>query len=290
MDWTVCVESFVKVANNRSFAKTASAMHTTGPTITKRIQWLESHLKVTLLTRSTRQVELTQAGHDFLAQSEPLLQQWNQLKNTTFNQHKVISGVLSLACTRQFGRMFLIPLIAKFRAQHPNVLIRLTSSNSAVNLIEQGIDLYLGLGRFIKDAATTIAIPVKEDFYQCFASPAYIKNHGEPQNVDELKHHHAVSLTQQKTWLLNNESIKPNVVFSSNDSATLLQAAVLGVGVGYFPIGIVRDLYDEAVLQCVLPDYISNPLKIVICHPNVPFKPDRSTLFLNFLKSHFNHS
>jgi DNA-binding transcriptional LysR family regulator len=284
MEWSNCVEAFIKVAENQSFAKAAMQLHTTSSSVSKKIQWLEKHTGASLLLRTTRSVELTTEGKQLLTQATPILQEWKNLKDGTLKKQEKIAGILRIASAPYFGRVFLIPAIQRFQKKHPEISVEYYESNQAINLIEQQIDVYIGLGDLIKDPATTIAITLKEDRHQCYAAPSYLKKHGTPRNPNELKNHQCLVMHSRKTWQLNDKNYSPKPHFSCSSSGGLLEAARLGMGIAYLPSGLIGSFVQKNQLEVILPNYQSKNFKLYACYSNLPFQPERTKSFIDFFR------
>ncbi len=287
MGWSRSVECFVSVANNQSFAKAAKALATTSSSVSKQIQWLENHLGVKLLTRTTRQVDLTPEGREFLAQAEPLQLQWQALKENMKITKEAMAGCLRIACTPVFGKHFVLPLISSFQDKYPAIMIYYTEKKSCVNLLDERIDIYIGLGEFIRDKATTTATTLTQDFFQCFAAKKYLKKNPEPQSIHDITQHKCLVMAEKTSWELNGEIFTPNTHFVATGGEPILEACKQGMGICYLPSGVVKQASDNG-LQVVLPAYRSQPFLISACRVRKSYALKRVDAFMQHVKDHFS--
>ena len=285
MDWSNCVEAFIQVADNKSFAKAAEHLHTTSSAVTKRIQWLEHQLGASLFRRTTRRVDLTEAGAEFYQKAFSLWREWQQLKVSMQDRRDDLSGVLRVAATPHLTHIYLVNIIDQFMAEHPNVVIELYESSQAIHLLEEQIDVYIGFNHFVLDPATTIGVKLSASYRQCFASPGYIEKYGEPATIDALDQHRCLVFLQRKTWRLGERDYTPKSCFYTDSPEAMLHAACAGMGIVHFTTAIIQDLLAEGKLKLLLPECRSPDAEIYACYPKLPYMPKKVRLFLDHLKA-----
>lgn len=284
MDWSHCVETFICVADNKNFAKTAEQMHTTSSAISKRVAWLEDYLRVDLFRRTTRMVELTDAGHDFYQKAEPLLQQWHALKKGVKQRQASIQGKIRLSATPNLTRVFLMPVIDRFLKKHPEIEVEYYEALNPVNLIEQQLDVFIGMENYIQDPATTVGKPLGEFYRQCYASEKYLKTHGKPKTPEDLRKHQCLVYINRSSWQLAGKNYRLHSHFSSNSPEILLSAACNDMGIINSTNIIADEFIREKKLQAVLPKYKSESYQIYVGYPKLPYLPEKVKVFVDFIE------
>ena len=287
MEWPVCLDAFIKVAENLSFANAAKQLHTTSSSISKRIKWLEDQLGSQLLHRTTRSVALTHEGEKLLQESSFILEQWKNLVLGFNKADKEVTGILRIASAPYFGRMHVLPIIHAFQLLQPNLRVQYYQIDSLLNLSDQQIDIYFSIGHMIKDTATTVSTALTQDNFQCYASKKYLKKHGIPQTPKDLTRHRCVVMQGRKSWRLNNKIFTPKPYFTCCSSEALLVAVQLGMGIGFMPTKLIQSDAKKYHLNTVLSDYFSSPFKVYMSYSKQPFQPERLKLFLDFFLKNY---
>src|SRR6478752_4743971 len=137
MDRLQAMEMFVRVVETGSFSKAAKEFATTQPTVTKQVAATEARLKVRLLNRNTRGVSLTESGALY----------YEKCKNIVQLRQTQAQGLLRIGTSVAFGRRVIVPLALDFMANHPQVQVDLSFEDRYVDLVAQGIDVAIRMGK-----------------------------------------------------------------------------------------------------------------------------------------------
>jgi DNA-binding transcriptional LysR family regulator len=191
-DLITCIKSFVRTVETGSFSAVAREMDTTQPTISKQIAALEDYLDVQLLVRSTRQVSLTDEGMRFYERCQFVLEALSEAESSVGKRQNP-SGLLRLNCSVAFGQMQVLPRLKRFFDRYADIKIDLTMSDHFVDLIGEGIDLAIRIGKFVD--ANVISQPLGTFRFVAIASAAYLEKFGEPQEPADLLHHNCIIRT-----------------------------------------------------------------------------------------------
>jgi len=154
MDRLDCIQSFVRVVETGSFSAVAREYDTTQPTISKQIAALEEYLDVQLLTRSTRKLQLTQAGERFFEHCQSLLDAAAEAEASVGCRQNP-TGILRVNCPVAFGQHQVMPYLKGFLDRYPDLKLDLTLSDRFVDLVEEGIDLAIRIGQ-VNDPALIV--------------------------------------------------------------------------------------------------------------------------------------
>lgn len=178
---------FVTLAERGSFSAAAKELRIKQSTASKWVAALESELGANLVQRTTRSVHLTDAGRRLLARSRELLAGFAALQDEFRAQNPAPSGRLRVSLPVVFGRLFIVPALAEFLAQHPQVSAELVFNDRYVNVVEEEFDLALRVGVPVDTSAR--GRKLAESRRVLVASPAYVAAHGRPQLPKDLRRH-----------------------------------------------------------------------------------------------------
>ena len=147
MDRLQAMEMFVRVVETGSFSKAAREFATTQPTVTKQVAATEARLKVRLLNRNTRGVSLTEAGALYYEKCKGIVREAEEAESIVQLRQSQAQGLLRIGTSVAFGRRVIVPLALEFMAQHPQVQVDLSFEDRYTDLVAQGIDVAVRMGK-----------------------------------------------------------------------------------------------------------------------------------------------
>ena len=227
--------AFVSVVDSGSISAAAEHLAQTASGVSRALSRLEDKLDVTLLRRTTRRLELTEEGQAFLAQARKILEAVEDAEEQMKVRRQKPAGRLRVNAAAPFMLHAVVPLIAGFRAQYPEIQLELHSSDQIIDLLEQRTDVAIRIGA-LRDS-TLHARALGSNRLRILASPAYLAAHGTPQSVEALRDHSLLGFTQPDSlnqWPLRHPlgdalAISPSLQASSGE--TLRQLALADVGI-----------------------------------------------------------
>jgi len=227
--------AFVSVVDSGSISAAAEHLAQTASGVSRALSRLEDKLDVTLLRRTTRRLELTEEGQAFLAQARKILEAVEDAEEQMKVRRQKPAGRLRVNAAAPFMLHAVVPLIAGFRAQYPEIQLELHSSDRIIDLLEQRTDVAIRIGA-LRDS-TLHARALGSNRLRILASPAYLAAHGTPQSVEALRDHSLLGFTQPDSlnqWPLRHPlgdalAISPSLQASSGE--TLRQLALADVGI-----------------------------------------------------------
>jgi DNA-binding transcriptional LysR family regulator len=267
MDRLDCMRSFMRVVETGSFSAVARELNTTQPTISKQIAALEEYLDVQLLTRSTRKLQLTEAGERFFEHCQGVLDA-AAAAEASVGQRQQLVGTLRVNCPVAFGQHQIMPYVKGFLERHPDIKLDLTFSDRFVDLVEDGMDLAIRIGQ-VNDPML-IAQRIGLTRRVTVAATSYFRDRPEPQIPEDLANHNCVVYTRLATgneWHFQNPNggiiqitVKGNLQV---DNSTAIREAVLsGLGIAVCPVWLFGELLTSDRLQVILQMYQPIPLPI----------------------------
>ncbi|MDX1366525.1 LysR substrate-binding domain-containing protein [Pseudomonas sp.] len=227
--------AFVSVVDSGSITAAAEHLAQTASGVSRALSRLEDKLDVTLLRRTTRRLELTEEGQAFLAQARKILDAVEDAEEQMKVRRQKPAGRLRVNAAAPFMLHAVVPLIAGFRAQYPEIQLELHSSDQIIDLLEQRTDVAIRIGP-LRDS-TLHARALGSNRLRILASPAYLEARGMPQSVESLRDHSLLGFTQPDSlnqWPLRHPlgdalAISPSLQASSGE--TLRQLALTDAGI-----------------------------------------------------------
>lgn len=257
MDTLDLIRTFQEVARRGSFADAARALDVSRAKVSKYIAELEARLDARLFHRSTRNVSLTDAGTLLLERSDPLMQMIDLTRVELQERSATPAGRMRVTLPHGLAQTALTGLFNEFMLKYPAVHLSLILDSRLVDLVDEGIDLALRIGR-IGDA-NMIVRKLQPIVMTVAAAPAYWKIHNPPMQPDDLADHVALTyspLGPNPQWRFDVDGETVSVAVHSrmdaNDARPLVDAAVRGLGVIYMPQLLMQSQLDSGALQSVL--------------------------------------
>lgn len=291
MDRIAWMQSFVRTVETGSFSAVARELKTTQPTISKQIAALEEYLDVQLLTRSTRTLNLTEAGEQFYQQCQRVLETLAEAE-ASVGQRQKPSGLLRVNCPVSFGQLQIVPRIKAFLERYPDIRLDLMMNDGFVDLVEEGVDLAIRIGNY--QDTSLIYTRIGTTRRVTLASPEYFKKNGEPQKPEDLIHHNCIVYTRLSTgniWPFQSKdkTIKVEVTgnFQTNNSTAIREAVLSGIGVSVLPIWLFGDCINHGKLKVILNEFQPTHLPIYAVYRRGKFVPAKVRCFINFLAQEF---
>jgi len=278
------VSLFVRVVESGSFTKAARELHMTPSGASRALMRLEDALGARLIERTTRKLSLTAAGRIYYDQVRGALALVNEASVAVSETGAEPRGAVRLTAPPAFVE-HVIPLIAEFLERYPKVRVELSCSQGIVDLVEQGLDLAIRLGR-LQDSSF-IARRVGVMVTGLFASPEYVRRKGLPRQPADLTKHNCVLFRGQggrDVWRLrdSNREYRVEVTgsFEVDEIPALHKAVLAGIGIGPFAIG--PGALSEGLVR-ILPRCTYAHLPISLVSPSKRLEPARVVLLRDFL-------
>lgn len=259
---------FVKVAETESFAESARQLHMSAAAVTRAIGALEELIGAKLLIRTTRSVKLTEPGHRYLNDCRRILSDISEAEAAAAGSYATPSGTLAITASSMFGHMHVLPIVHEYLKRYPAVNGRLLFVDRQVNLIEEGIDVAIRIGR-LPDSGFS-AVRVGSVRRVVCASAAYLKAHGVPATPADLKNHRVAGSTGawvSAEWRFSGEHrVKVSYWLQSSTNEAAIASAVAGLALTRVLDYQIAPALRDGRLQIVLADYEEPPLPIHVLY------------------------
>ena len=252
--------------------------------VSRQIAALERELGTSLLKRSTRSFELTEAGTTYLKRMRSLLTELEDANKSLKAPAQVAKGKLRIAAPTAIGLFLIAPAIADFMAAQPNLAVHLDLWDRTVDPDEEDYDLVLRMGDIPEAAGHSLG----QIEMGLFSSPSYVALHGRPHGPADLGNHCALYLASQQSWNLRGGSTeKPKILFCSNRLEVLKTLCVAGQGIALLPLFLVRAEIERNELVQLLDGFEPKPSSLFIATSPQRSETAASRLFQNFLETRF---
>jgi DNA-binding transcriptional LysR family regulator len=284
--------TFVAVVEAGSLTAAAERLGLAKSMVSKHMQLLEQEIGVSLLLRSTRKLSLTEAGRTFYTASRQLLQAAGQAIEQARSGSDSPQGTLRVASPIDYGLIVVSPVLAQLRARYPALKIDLTCGDQIIDLIAEGIDVTVRLGKLADSGHMAARIATLRHWL--VASPECMARHGTPATPDDLPQmpHVALSVLRQPTQFTlvdsagNQVEVRMrNTVFSSNTAYATRAAALSGDGVLRATVFSVKDDVAAGRLVRVLPEWSMPHTDIHAVYPATAHLPQKVRVFIDALKA-----
>jgi len=293
MDKFEDLQAFVAVVEAGSFTAAADRLNSAKSAVSRRVSALEERLGVQLLRRTTRVLNLTETGSSFYEHGARILADLEEAEAAVQQEHGELRGRLRLALPLSFGVRHMCKPIAAFSNRHPKVEFDLNLNDRRIDLIEEGADLALRIGR-LQDSSL-IARRLFDVRAVVCASPHYLSVHGEPQTPGDLQSHDCLvysNLADPNKWSYVDEDggqrtveVKPVLSASSGDFLT--NAAAHGMGLVIQPTFIASESIRRGSLVPVLTNFEWPISPAYAVYPPTRHLSYRVREFIDFLAERF---
>ena len=293
MDKFEDLQAYVAVVEAGTFTAAADRLGVAKSAVSRRITSLETRLGVQLLRRTTRRLNLTDSGHSFYERATRILADLDEAESAVRQEHGELHGVLRVALPLSFGIRHMSDPVAEFVRQNPDVCFDLDLNDRRVDLLEEGVDMALRIGR-LSDSSLIARRLFSVRTVVC-ASPAYIEDHGAPGSPEDLADHRCLvygNLPEPDVWTCVDEhgdrrEVRVNVAIKASSGDFLCSAAENGLGVVSSPVFIVGDSIRRGDLVPILTGYRWPETPAYALYPPTRHLSYRVRAFIDFLATWF---
>ena len=279
------IEVFVKVAQAGSFSQAARILGMPNSTVSAKVSQLEKRLGVTLLQRTTRKLNLTQAGERYFRRCAQALNDLQAAEGELDTAQSELQGLLRLTAPVEIAHSVLPAVIRSYLQKHAQVTVDLIVTNRVLDLVTEGVDLAIRAGR-LKDSGL-IARRFSLGHFALWASPAYVKSHPAPAHPKELSRHNFLhfSLFKGRPLELTNGKENAKITVSgrlfADDFEVLKSLAALGQGIAFLPGLLCSEEKKRHQLINILPSWHGESVSFSLVYPAQRFVSPKIRAFIN---------
>ena len=278
------VSEFVAVAEMESFTAAAKQLGISTAQVSRQVSALETRLATKLFHRTTRKVAATELGNIYYQHCRQVLDGLENAERAITNLQSTPTGKLHITAPVTYGERTIAPLVNNFVAKYPELEVRLHLSNKMLDLIDEGLDLAIRLGK-LEDSTMMAKRLASRTQYVC-ASPDYLTAKGVPHSLSELEHHNCLQGTLdywhfQDKSKVHNIRVKGNI--RCNSGPALVDAALKGIGIVQLPDYYVLPSIESGKLVSLLEQHHEPDEGVWALYPHNRHISPKVRLLLDYL-------
>ena len=292
MDKFVSMEIFVAVVEAGSLTAASERFDISSAMAGKHIRSLETRLGTRLLTRTTRRQSLTEIGRQYYEQCRRILSDVKEAESLAEAMAAAPRGVLKVTVPLTYGVEVFAPAMTDYLNVWPDVSLELDLSNRIVDLVEEGFDASVRIGRL--PASSFVARPLKPYRMRACASPDYLARAGTPRTPADLVQHECLGFLhwgREGIWRLNGEPDGERALragrFRANNGQALKMAALRGFGLVLQPEALLAKEIVSGELVSVLEDHLPPGSPVHLLYPRDRRATPKLTSFIDFVIERF---
>jgi len=282
---------FVEVVKARGFRHAAEAVGMPNSTASRRISNLEKAIGLRLLHRTTRKIELTEAGQIYFERCKRIVDEARLAHEQLGELLAQPSGILRASLPVDFANIYLAPLIAEFARRYPGISFDFDLTPRLVDLVSEPFDVAIRMGK--PPDSNLIARQLANLPCYLYAAPRYLDQSGEPGHPTDLSHHECLGFRASKanTWTLHHAEESVDVAvggrFQLNSVGLIRRLASLDLGIAVLPAEIAAEDVAHGRLRRILPDWVGPPVP-VYAMTETRLLPAKTQRFIEFLRERLN--
>jgi DNA-binding transcriptional LysR family regulator len=265
------LSAFVRAAETGSFSRVAREFGVSQPSVSRMVASLEARLGVKLLLRTTRRVTPTDAGAVFLERSRRILGDLGDAEDAARGVDS-LHGVLRVVMPGAFGHREVIPRLPGFLAQHPQLRVELLISDRLDDLVAEGADMALRLGRLTDSEFGARLLATASRF--AVAAPAYLKERGLPKTLADLSRHDCIvgpGFSGRGGWRFTRSGAVTSVVVEGRVQVASAEGVIAcvkaGLGIAVVSQWMCRAELESGELCPILLDYELDQVDVHAVYP-----------------------
>ncbi|CAI2790515.1 D-malate degradation protein R [Serratia grimesii] len=289
-DRIAMLQTLVRIVDSGSLSAAAAQMHTSQPTVSRRLQVLEQLLGVKLIQRTTHTMKLTDDGERCYQHARKLIEQWHIMEDELRGTRDEPVGILRVRAPHAFGQDQLIGPLGDYLQRYRQTSVEWTLNDHSPDFIPEGVDCAIHVGA-VTDPSV-VAVLLAEVPRIVVASPELLAGNAPLSQIGDLA---------QLPWLALNSFYRNEVTLTHHDSGkscrfdiaprlstdslyAVRKAALNGVGVAMLSSWVVKQDLEQGRLIALMPDWRSAPLPIYLLYPYASYYPARLRKFLALMK------
>lgn len=280
---------FIRVVDAGSITKAAEQLNIAKSAVSRCLKELEMRLNTQLISRTTRNSTLTEAGQKYYQEACSILGEVELLNEKISGVASQLEGTMRLTAPLSFGLMHLNDIIHNYAQQHPQLSFELDFSDRQIDLVEEGYEMAIRIGE-LKDSSYQAKRLTVIRRVLC-ASPEYIEQAGMPDTIESLKRHsflqYGLQNKQGEILLIDATGQRHKIETSSrikaNNGNFLLDMAIKGHGIAYMPTFIAYESLAKGELVPVMEDYHLPTLTAYAVYPKNRFLSQRCRLLIDYI-------
>jgi DNA-binding transcriptional LysR family regulator len=276
MDRFDAMQAFARVVETGSFTKAAESLHMSKTSVTQLVQQLEARLRVRLLNRTTRKVNVTADGAAYYERVIRLLDDLDDAETSLSHAATQPRGRLRIDVPSPLARLVLIPALPEFYARYPDIQLDMGVSDRVVDIISENVDCVIRGGEIREQSMVARQVGALQ--LGVYAAPAYLQRSGTPEHPDEVENspHRVVSFVSSRTRqpmfyrltrAADQFSLQGRQALTVDDGNAYITACVAGLGIAALPDYMARPHVDSGELVQLFTDWSLASMPLYLAYP-----------------------
>lgn len=287
------IDVFLGIVREGSLRAAARSLGVGAPAVSHQLKALERRIGVDLLVRTTRSLELTEAGRALLAGAGPAFEEIIEAIEGARTIGKTTAGALRLSMPISAYKMIIAPVLTEFQARYPDVRLDLSINERLVDIVKEGVHAGFRLGHRLTPGM--VAVRLTGPLTPCyFAAASYLEAFGRPKHPADLLNHRCVrykfiTANRIQDWQFvedgQTKTVDAPTWLIVDDMETLRQAVRDGQGIGWSLRAMIESELQAGVLETVLDPYVAKLPPYYLYYPEQNQRLELLRLFIDFLTS-----
>lgn len=283
-----------EIARHGSFAAVARQRDVDASSIGRIVAGIEHELGFRLFARTTRRMELTEAGSLYLSRVDPLSEELDRAVEECRAMQVEPRGTLRLSASATFGQRIIVPRLSAFRALYPAVTVEGVFSDSTIDLVADRVDLAIRLAPMID--GDYVVSKLMDTRYHIVAAPDYLRRAPRLEQPEDLVHHRAILFPYRdyrSRWIfrdaagaLTEQAVEGDLVLSP--AGAIRDAALAGLGPALLPDWLISDDIEQGLLQTCIGGWDVTATRFDtaawLIYPSRSFLPAKVRAMIDFLR------
>ncbi|MGA0533178.1 LysR family transcriptional regulator [Hansschlegelia sp. KR7-227] len=288
MDRLEAMSVLLAVVEEGSLSGASRRLRAPLATVSRKVADLERHLRTQLLVRTSRRVQVTDAGRLYVEAARRILEQVEQAERDAAGEYSALRGELEVTAPITFGRTHVLPITIDFLKAQPEIDIRLLLNDRQVNMVEEHVDVAVRIGHLVDSDLR--ATKVGEVRRVAAASPDYLSSRGTPAAPGDLPAHDGITFRGFKTapeWRYRGDNpgwtAEPRKRLAVNSTESAVAAAAAGLGVVRVLSYQIEQELQSGALALILEKFEPEPLPVSLVYPEASLRPQKVRAFLDWI-------
>jgi DNA-binding transcriptional LysR family regulator len=289
------IRIFVRLVECGSFSAVGREEGIGQPAVSKHIASLERYLGAQLVLRTSRRIVITEAGQTFYESAKRLVDDFEAAATTVGDRQHAPRGLVRINVAPVHGRLCIMPLLAGFLEQYPDVSVEVSVSAQSVDLLAEGVDVAIRHGQLADSSLT--ARRLSSTKMVLAASTDYLRAHGAPARFTDLDAHACIVFLkgrERSPWQLKIGrelvSYMPSGKFLTGDAEAIRASVLGGMGISQVPAWLLEDQVRAGHVQVLLPQLQPPPLPIHLVYAAGRRVPMRVKVLMDYLVAMYRHT
>jgi DNA-binding transcriptional LysR family regulator len=278
------IQLFVQIVEKGSFSVVAREARVSTAAVSKQIALLEQEAHVKLLRRTTRSVVPTEAGVVYYEQCRKVLQEYLNAEALISKLSVEPSGKLKVVSSPYWGEKYILPRLKEFLVRYPKLVLELEFAERMPDLSKEEIDVIFGMS--MAGPENSIQKKIGSTRYVLCASPQYLKARGTPLKIQDLKSHsyigHSKRRFDDRLNFKNKREIHIQPSLWLNDTRTMLNCAVQGIGIAKLHRNLVEEYIQSGLLAEILPNELESQIPVYLYYREDRYLHPKVRHFIDF--------